>query len=288
MRALRLWTCLAALLLVCGGSDCLRSVPKITASRLLQPGLQPDSVVLDVFFVRVPAGDTAVHQDMWNEIDEQHLPPDVRQRLGQNGFRAGLVGLHVPTPLARLMELGEKAPVDAVKQQVEVTDKTTRPRVERHHMPLQASSGGQIVASTIHEQLTVLLRGADGVSGETFNQAQTIFGVQSLPLGDGSVQLSLSPEVHHGQTRQRWVGDQGILRLDSGKPKRVFDDMTVRATLAPGQMLVLSCLTDRPGSLGYNFFTERGESIEHRVLVVRLAQTQHHEMFGRSRPLALE
>ena len=44
-------------------------------------------------------------------------------------------------------------------------------------------------------------------------------------------------------------------------------------------MLVLSCLPDRPGSLGHYFFTEGEDNrLKQKVLVLRLCQTQHNDL----------
>ena len=84
--------------------------------------------------------------------------------------------------------------------------------------------------------------------------------MKSFPQPDGRVRLELVPELHHGQPRQRWIGEQGVLRLDASRPKRTFDDLALSAELAPGAMLVLSSLPNRPGSLGHHFFTEKGKA----------------------------
>ncbi len=112
--------------------------------------------------------------------------------------------------------------------------------------------------------------------------------MKSFPQPDGRVRLELVPELHHDQPRQRWVGNQGMFHLDASRPKRVFDDMTMSADLAPGAMLVLSSLPNRPGSLGHHFFTENGERLEQKLLIVRLSQTQHDGLFNPPEPLKLE
>ena len=60
------------------------------------------------------------------------------------------------------------------------------------------------------------------------------------------------------------------------------------ATLPPGAMLVLGSLSSRPGSLGHHFFTENDGRLEQKLLVVRLAQTQHDDLFDPAEPLKLE
>jgi hypothetical protein len=56
--------------------------------------------------------------------------------------------------------------------------------------------------------------------------------------------------------------------------------MAIDAALAPGQMLVLGSLVDRPGSLGHRFFTGQNDGkLEQKLLVIRLSQTQHDGLF---------
>jgi hypothetical protein len=101
--------------------------------------------------------------------------------------------------------------------------------------------------------------------------------------------LELVPELHHGQPQQQWIAKQGMWRLETGRPKRAFDDMTLSADLAPGAMLVMSSLPNRPGSLGHYFFTEEnGGRLEQKLLIIRLTQTQHDGLFNPPEPLKLE
>jgi len=78
------------------------------------------------------------------------------------------------------------------------------------------------------------------------------------------------------------------MRLDSSRPKRVFEDLAVSATLSPGGILVMSCLSNRSGSLGHHLFTENNGRLEQKLLVLRLAQTQHDDLFLPSEDLLLE
>jgi hypothetical protein len=77
--------------------------------------------------------------------------------------------------------------------------------------------------------------------------------------------------------------------MEPGRRKRTFDEMTIEARLSPGQMLVLGSLTSRPGSLGHRFFTlQRDGKTEQKLLIVRLAQTQHEELFDPDKALPLD
>ena len=153
----------------------------------------------------------------------------------------------------------------------------------------QIGQRSEILASGVYPQLPVLMCESGQLCGQTYNQAQGVFAVKSFPQPDGRVRLELAPELQHDQPRQRWVGGQGMLRLEASRPKREFDDMTLSTDLAPGAMLVLSSLPNRPGSLGHHFFTEsEGGRREQKLLIVRLSQTQHDGLFNPPEPLKLE
>jgi hypothetical protein len=247
---------------------------------LLRPAqMMPDSCVLDVFFVRVPFGDAYVNNDLWGKLDEQYFPPDLRQRLMHNGFRVGLVDGPIPVELTKLLEVTDKPPPDE-NQGANLPDLATKPVIVHRHMQVRHGHASEILASGTYEQWPVLFNESGQVCGETYNQAQGLFSVKTAPLPDGRVRIDLAPEVHHDHPRQQWVADQGMMRLETGRPKRVFDDMAVSATLAPGGIMVLSSLPSRPGSLGHYFFTENEEHLEQKVLVIRLTQTQHDGLFS--------
>jgi hypothetical protein len=256
----------------------------------LQPAqMSPDSVVLEMFFVRCPFGDATVNGKLWDEIDEQQFSPALRERLAKDGFRVGMVSGQVPAELSKLLQLSDKpTPADEVgASQIDSVEK--EPRVLLRHLQLRANQRGDILASGVHADLPLLTCDAGQISGQTYHQAQGIFAVKSLPQPDGRIRLELVPELHHGQPQQQWVGKQGMWRLETGRPKRVFDDMTLSADLGPGAMLVLSSLSNRPGSLGHYFFTENdGGRLEQKLLIIRLTQTQHDGLFNPPEPLKLE
>jgi hypothetical protein len=93
--------------------------------------------------------------------------------------------------------------------------------------------------------------------------------------------VQLVPELQHDQPKQRWdLDNQGVMRLDSSKPKEVYDDMAIAADLRCGAMIVLSSLPNRPGSLGHYFLTTNDGKLEQKLLIVRLSQTQQDPLFS--------
>ncbi len=84
------------LLAVLAMAGCTTTALHKGKSPLVPAQMSPDSVVLEMFFVRFPFGDPAVNEKLWEEIDEQQFTPELRERLARNGFRAGLVSGQMP------------------------------------------------------------------------------------------------------------------------------------------------------------------------------------------------
>jgi len=256
-------------------------------SPLTAPHMSPDSVVLEICFVRFPFADPQANGPLWEEVDEQYLPAEVRRRLARNGFRTGLVGGQLPVALARLLELRDRPIALGRGSQASIRDLQGESRLLPRRLQVRAGRRAEIVASGVYDRLPVLLCDQGQLFGQTYSQAQGILAVKTFPQHDGRVRIELTPELHYGQIRQRWKGRREMLRLEASRQRRVFEELGISATLSPGSMLLLSSLPDRPGSLGHHFFTEGDDHQQQELLVVRLAQTQHDGLFSPSRVLPL-
>jgi hypothetical protein len=276
--------CLAAL------AGCRNFAEPVGKSPLKPARMCPDSVALDVFFVRFPVGDADANGLLWADVDEMHLAAEIRQRLARNGFRAGLVGAQVPASLSRLLELKDKPAPRSQSLENQIADLEHEPRVVRRHMELRAGVSTPMIASDVREEMPVLLCCPTGVEGESFSSAQAVLAIKVMPERDGRVRIRLVPEIHHGESKLRYVSTQGAIRIQPGQAKRAFEDMTMEGVLAPGHMILVSMLSDRPSStLGHRFFTENSDGrVQQKLLVLRLAQTQHDELFAPADVLPLD
>jgi len=273
----RIRLCLLAVLVAGGACTPLR-MPE-GKSPLEPVAMSPESCVLDIFFVRLPYGDRETNGPLWDEIDEQHFPCEMRRRLAQDGFRVGLVGGRIPQKLVELLELDAKPVPNGDCIQVPFEDLESAPRVVRRHLQIRAGRPQQIVTSGVHDELPVLLSTAEGVCGRSYPSAQGVLSVKARPQPDGQVRLNFVPELQYGEYGPRFTGQQHALRIETSRPHRVFDELAFSATFAAGEMLVISSLPNRPGSLGNGFFArEYGGQKEQKLLVIRLSQTQHDDL----------
>lgn len=262
-------------------------LPKNTS--LMAATQAPDHVALDVFFVRVPLNDRAVIRDLWSEVDEQAIPLDVRRRLVANGFAVGQLGAQLPAALADLLKIRDDAPTlnPAQPPAVDLTKPTLvhRQRLDiyRPETPSRIVVTGQ---DERHQKLTVLICDEDGdrpfVWGDTFANVQGILSTKVQPEPDGRVKLTFAPEIEHDQARQKFTAQGGAgFEVQFAPPHKTFDSLRFCSTLSPGDMLIITCQGDRPGSLGQQFFTERQADVLNQiVLLIRVAQGKADDLFS--------
>ena len=291
-RHLCAWFALTLLALCAGGCAPLQTADK---SPLLPLQMSPDSVVLDILFVRLPQQETEEVQQLWEELDEQQLAPALRQRLSRNGFRVGIAGVQLPPSLEKLLNQAitpDDMPVQAATPPPEgpaavtVTDFQSEPALTRRHLQLRSGREAEIVASGIYPSLPLLEPDAEGqLSGRRYAKAQGVFTLQAFAEADGRVKLAVRPELQYGEPQQEIRPEAGRWLLQSRRRRRAFDDLNIEAALAPGEILVLAAQPDETGSAGHYFFTEQTSAgLTRKLLLVRLSQTQHNEIYGADEP----
>ena len=53
------------------------------------------------------------------------------------------------------------------------------------------------------------------------------------------------------------------------------------SNLALGQMLVITCMDDRPGTLGHHYFSETStDRVLQKLMLIRLSQSDFDDLFG--------
>ncbi|MHB8867013.1 MAG: hypothetical protein ACYC6N_32015, partial [Pirellulaceae bacterium] len=153
-------------------------------TQLPLPKLAPDSVVLEVTFIRIPEERVDFEQRFWPEADEAALDADLRRRMAANGFRGGIVG--TPPPPA-LQELLDRQPAPDVSEGATTIEAGAEIAVRTHRLRNRAGHPGKIVVrGTPVSKLAALLSDEEGrVRGESLDQAQFYFSIASHPQGDG-------------------------------------------------------------------------------------------------------
>lgn len=262
-------------------TGCAHHEPINHQALFMTPTMSPDSVVVDLFFVRFPYGETEINALMWDEIDEQRLAPEIRTRLARNGFRAGVISGSIPAALRS--RLDAEPMVEQPEEGVAV-ELRREPSVRRSHWQVRAAERRPILASGIYDELPLIYasHGADGgVGGRPYQRAQCLFAVKTYPQGTNRARFEILPEIEYGEPKNNWVANDTGFRLEPRRDNVDFDELHLGAELEAGEMLVLGCLPDRSGSLGHYFFTDEiSGALEQKLIILRLAQTQYDDAFA--------
>jgi hypothetical protein len=273
------WLMAAAVL-----SGCAPWQPIGQSNLLLKPiELADDGIELELITVRFPLGDETLNGAIWNEIDEQQTPLAVRRALEENGIRTGIVGGQLPPALAQVIAAAEKQPETRTEAASRLEE---TPPVSRQQMQLHSGWHGEIVATETCQELPLLMCEDGQLCGRTYPSAQGILESKAHASGDRRVTLHITPELQYGEVRQKWASEDGRIVPQQGKPKRMFESLAFDATLSPGQLLVLTTVPERSGTLGQFLFTEspsgpqESEERTQKLLVVRLAQSRYSDLFA--------
>mgnify|MGYP006092681365 FL=1 len=250
---------------------------EVTKTTLSSPQLARDAVILEIAFIRVPAKINSSDSTFWPAIDETHLSVNDRKRLSQNGIRCGLIAGALPDSLNELIN-GDANTVD-----LEALTGSLNLNLENRNQRLQFRAGqaGQIVMSkSVKENITVITSDSQYAAAERFNQAQCQFQIKTYPQGDGRVRIELIPQIHHGDPRAEFTGQEGAWLLKTQRAVKQYDTVPIEALISPGESLLLSADSHNKG-LGRQFFVinDDDEKTNH-LLLMRLVHTQYDDLFA--------
>lgn len=235
---------------------------------------------IELTFVRYAEDDAELKTTLWNLVDEQFLPGDLRHRLAGNGLRLGLIrGLIPPELSARLTPTAEATGTEPADSPL-ATDRA----VVRRVVQTLAGQSNEIVVTPRVDELVLLERdsrsAAEALSGHTYRAASAIFDVRVTPAADGGTELELLPLIRHGAVERNWIGDDGAFRLEAGQQRTVLDRLIVNLPLPADGTLIISCAGEPSSSIGDAFFRDpRGRHDGCRLLVIRLLARATDPMF---------
>lgn len=249
-------------------------------SPLNPPIMNTDSAAVDIFFVRVPYGDPIVEK-LWKSVDEQAIPAETRKELYRNGFRVGRIAGPLPPELADLLRLTDAPVTQDTLETIEDPGNADESAPVRRHLQTKPHQRAELLASSVYDELPLLRRDSNGqIVGQTVYRAQGVFAMTLAPKPDATVCIQLVPEVHYGEPRVQPVATEGLVRWEMRRDRIVLNDLTIKMDLAPGDMLLLTCVPDQPGSLGGRFFTAASSGKrEQKLIAIRLSQVQNNPSF---------
>lgn len=279
---MRLTTILLAFgVVVAGGCAMIDTDVPLRQGSFLQPVRpSPSSVALEVFWARYPLASPQIDNELWMEVDESRIPPTVRRRLAESGFRAGVVGSEVPDALAEVLELGHGGNDRAANHGEELASLLAESTVTRQRRQLPPDVRWELHASEIIAEAPLLSLDNGELVGRTLRDAQAVYAIEHHLESDGRIRLSLTPELQEGPPQLKFQASDGLLRQAPLRDREVFGQLGVEVTLSPGEMLVMTGAGDSGSQLARYFHTVEGTAgLERKLIVVRLAQVPDSQIF---------
>ena len=268
-------------LLAMGLSGCAQWSPEPTVDvdgGLPTPKLSPDSVVVETVLVRFPEQASDEIQGLWDSVDESIFDIELRKKLDKNGLRAGLLIGEIPLPIRdRLYDPDKQEAAEVLESAGLAADIDSKMR----RLTCRAGRRKELmVRPEVTHPLTVVTTLDGRLAGETFQRPAVLFDLRAIPHPNGQATLEMTPEIQHGDLRKEFVTSEYGMRPEMRREQAVWQELTIRARLSPGQTLMLSS-TLPCKALGKAFFLTRTaeQTEEHVVMLVRLAATQLDELF---------
>lgn len=265
------------------GAGCKMFVPEQVGSSsglLQQTEVPANTVGIEIFMIRVTPQQQSLVRQLWLEVDEQMIPPMLRHELREQGFRAGIQGAYLSATLSQLINV-TGTPSEVAKttgdgmNEVSVADLPTDPSVTRHFRNLLPGMNAAVPPFEDSVSEMPLFWNENGrICGKTYRDARGLIRLSAKAQPDGSVRFEIVPELEFGATETKIRVQSAITFYESGKPRRVFEPLTLALDLLPGQWIILGPSSPNCGGIGRGFFTRGSERNEQKLIAIRLAHVQ--------------
>ena len=233
-----------------------------------------DTVSIDIFIIHLAPRQHELLQQLWQEIDEQSLPPQLRRELLVQGFRVGVLGSLLSPALAQLLSISADAKADVALgeiYEISAADVAREPTATRNMRNLLPGMSALVkVFDTPLPEQSLFWEENGMMHGQTYTGAIGLFRVSATANRDGSAQVQIVPELEHGIDEPRFRVRAGMVVQETGKPRHSFESLTVSHRLLPGQWLIVGTTTPDSAGAGKAFFVRKDSGMEQRLLAIRL------------------
>lgn len=244
-----------------------------------------NTVAVDLYAIEIPHDQLHLLDAAWNELDEQDLAPEKRRTMRRYGFRAGVAGQRVPMPLAKLMNIEGKPAPRNEPARMQRSAAGIDAREKRCRLTFRPGEACDVQMSKPYDQLPLFELKDGELRGDTLYGAQAFMSITAYPESATSTRFELLPLVRHGDWQVTFTtGAGGAIQQETDLQREAIEELAMTIELEPGEMLVLGDTSDQEGGLGGYFFRARdAETGSRKIVILRLAQTQHDDRFELAR-----
>jgi hypothetical protein len=273
----------SAVILFSGGCNVLplkqdtAAAPPVQTAPLLYNGESGWAVNIEVFYIRIMPQQRETLQKLWQETDEMVLDAPFRYKLRREGLRFGILGDILSASLFELINVtGEpqNAQNGAISE-VPVNSAALNGNTVKHSRNLYPGMSASLPPfdSTVNEMNRFWLEG-EKICGKTYQDARGMIRLSAQILPDGKARFQIVPELEYGQVETKIKTHAHILSLESGKPRYIFEDLSIKADLMPGQWFIIGPAGANCSGIGRDFFMRENERNEFKIIAVRLVRAR--------------
>lgn len=254
------------------GCQTIGDTGELTSESLLKAAQSsPDAVTLDIYWARTDLGDTEFADALWQSVQEDRIPVEVRLALANEGLRAGVVGGMPSEEIVRLLN-PDGTDVDTTVDSMPLS--ASPAKVTRRMRQLPTGRRIEIQASDTPQTVPLVRSTPDGLMGGTFEDAQGIYAVTLSGREANRAVIEIAPELHFGQPRMKYTpSGPGMVVQQLAREVESFGELRTEVTLAPGEILVVTSLPGlqhRLGGLFHHVSSDAG--LQQKYLLIRVSQ----------------
>lgn len=241
----------------CSGAPVLQPTAWLNRFRSAHTLSGPDVVQLDVALIEVPITNDRVNNELWSFIDEA-VPLEKKFMLQESGFRVGQVNASASAELQELL----------------TSKRTCR---EPRRMQTTAGKGERALEVGPQRARCQFRMPGDEPRVVDLEQALCSLVVQPSLASENQTRLKIVPQIKHaGADKTPWMpkADRSGWTMQFQNTPETYPASSWEVTLKPNEFLVIGARSDRPGTMGHEFFVRTDEPAPvQRLLVVRATRS---------------
>ena len=238
-----------------------------------------DAAGVETILVRLNASQAARLPELWAQIDEQALKPELRIAMDKNGMRAGKISGNSPPLLDEwvrqtLQRIGE----DPMEQAGFAADVSSFSQLWR----CRADVRKELSIRNFQEENVCVFYHDVASKGHVYEAPHFQYAIQATPHGDASATVQLTPEMQHGELIKKMIARESAVRTDIRRDSIAWKQLAIDLRIQKGDYIVIGPTAESRG-LGEHFFhtkTQKGE-IQPVLLLVRLSEANSDSAFTR-------
>ena len=238
-----------------------------------------DAAGVETILVRLNASQSARMPELWAQIDEQAIKPELRIAMDKNGMRAGKISGITPPLLDEWVRLTvQRIGEDPMEQAGFAADVSSFSQLWRCRADVRKELS---IRNFQEENLCVFYHDVTA-KGHIYEAPHFQYVIQATPHGDASATIRLTPEMQYGELVKKMVARESAVRTDTRRESIAWNTLSIDLRIQKGDYIVIGPTTESR-CLGEHFFhtkTQKGE-VQPVLLLVRLSEANADSAFAR-------